>query len=165
MAHQNPLDSELRVLLSGNPTIAMVGASSKPDRPSHEIMNILVDAGFRVIPVNPRETAVLGRRAYPTLEAIPDPVDIVDVFRSASEAPAIADSAAKIGARVLWLQLGIVSEEAAERAAHAGLVVVMDKCIGQTVRRLRITASRTTDLVDLAGRDSFPASDPPPWVP
>jgi predicted CoA-binding protein len=113
MAHQNPSDAELRELLSGNPTIAIVGASSKPDRPSYQIMRDLITAGFRVIPVNPHETAVHGRTAYPTLEAVPDPVQIVDVFRRATETPAIAEAGAAIGARVLWLQMGIVNDEAA----------------------------------------------------
>ena len=138
MAHENPPLDTLRQLLSAAPVIAMVGASSDPDRPSHRIMKLLLGRGFRVIPVHPSETEVLGQRAFPTLEAIPEPVDIVDVFRRPDAAPAIADSAVAIGAKVLWLQLGISSEDAARRAAAAGLVVVMDRCVGETVVELGV---------------------------
>lgn len=138
MAHENPSTAELRELLTGANTIAMVGASSKPGRPSNGIMQILLDAGFRVIPVSPRETEVLGQRAYPTLADVPEPIDIVDVFRRAEETPSIADEAVAAGAKVLWLQLGISNEEAAERAKRGGLTVVMDRCIGETTRELGI---------------------------
>jgi len=121
----------------------MVGASSNPSKPSYEIMKGLLAAGFTVIPVNPTETEVLGRRAYPSLEDIPDRVDIVNVFRRPEQAPEIADAAVKIGARVLWLQTGIVSEEAARRARAGGLEVVMDECIGGTTARLRIRKTRS----------------------
>jgi predicted CoA-binding protein len=119
-------------------TIAMVGASSNPEKPSHGIMGKLLGAGYRVIPVNPRETEVLGQKAYASLSDIPDAVDIVDVFRRAEDTPPIADEAARIGAKVLWLQAGISSEEAAARARAAGLEVVMDLCIGATHSLLRI---------------------------
>jgi predicted CoA-binding protein len=128
----------VRHILETSQTIAMVGASSNPSKPSHDIMKGLLGAGFTVIPVNPTETEVLGRRAYPSLEDLPDRVDIVNVFRRPEQAPEIADAAVKIGARVLWLQTGIVSEEAARRARAGGLEVVMDECIGGTTARLRI---------------------------
>jgi predicted CoA-binding protein len=128
----------LRHILETSQTIAMVGASSNPSKPSYEIMKGLLAAGFTVIPVNPAETDVLGQRAYGSLEEIPDRVDIVDVFRRPEQTPEIADAAVKIGARVLWLQTGIVSEEAAARARAGGLEVVMDECIGGTTARLRI---------------------------
>jgi uncharacterized protein len=128
----------LRHILETSQTIAMVGASSNPSKPSYEIMKGLRAAGFTVIPVNPTETEVLGQRAYGSLEEIPDRVDIVDVFRRPEQAPEIADAAVRIGARVLWLQTGIISEEAATRARAAGLEVVMDECIGGTTARLRI---------------------------
>lgn len=104
-------------------------------------MSILLAAGFQVIPVTPREPRILGRTTYPSLADVPERVDIVDVFRRAEETPAIADEAARIGARVLWLQLGIVNEDAAARARAAGLTVVMDLCIGQTTKRLGIKRS------------------------
>jgi predicted CoA-binding protein len=138
MAHTNPSDDDIRRLLSSSRTIAMVGASSKPDRPSHGVMKTLLHAGYNVIPVTPRETEVLGQRAYASLRDVPQKVDIVDVFRRAEETPAIADDAAAIGAQALWLQLGIYSEEAARRASDGGLIVVMDKCIGQTVSKMGV---------------------------
>jgi predicted CoA-binding protein len=140
--HTNPSDDALRELLGSSTTIAMVGASSKPDRPSHGVFRILLAAGFRVVPVSPRETEVLGVRAVPSLAAVTEPVDIVDVFRRPEEAPGVADEAVAIGARALWLQLGIASEDAAARAAAAGLTVVMDLCLGETVRRLGVVKSR-----------------------
>jgi predicted CoA-binding protein len=139
MSHRNPADSELARLLSDASVIAMVGASSNPEKPSHAIMRQLQHAGYRVIPVNPRETMVLGERAYASLADIPEHVDIVDVFRRAEDTPPIADEAVAIGARALWLQQGIVSEEAATRAGRGGLVTVMDKCIGATRAALGIT--------------------------
>ena len=135
--------SILRHILETSQNIAMVGASSNPSKPSQDIMKGLLAAGFTVIPVNPTETEVLGRPAYPSLEDIPDRVDIVNVFRRAEQTPEIADAAVKIGARVLWLQTGIVSEEAAQRARAGGLEVVMDECIGGTTARLRIRKTRS----------------------
>lgn len=140
MAHTNPSDEALRQLLSSARTIAMVGASSNPSRPSHGVMRFLLDRGLRVVPVNPNETQVHGQRAWPTLEAVPEPTDIVDVFRRSEFTPPIADAAVAVGARALWLQLGVVNEDAAERAKRGGLVVVMDRCIAQTVKDLGIRA-------------------------
>jgi predicted CoA-binding protein len=118
--HVNPSDDALRELLEASTTIAMVGASSKPDRPSNGVMRLLLEAGFRVVPVSPRETEVLGVRAVPSLAAITEPVDIVDVFRRPEETPEVADEAVAAGARVLWLQLGISNEDAAARARGGG---------------------------------------------
>jgi len=132
-------NADLRTLLESARTIAMVGASSNPERPSYEIMKGLLAAGYKVIPVNPTETSVLGQTAYASLEDIPEPVDIVDVFRRPEQTPEIADAAVKIGAKVLWLQTGIVSEEAARRARDGRLAVVMDQCLGGAVARLRIS--------------------------
>ena len=136
-------DAALRTILETSQTIAMVGASSDPSRPSHDIMKRLLAAGFTVIPVNPTETEVLGQQAYASLEDLPDRVDIVNVFRRPDQTPEIADAAVRIGARVLWLQTGIVSEEAARRARAGGLEVVMDECIGGTTARLRIRKRRS----------------------
>jgi predicted CoA-binding protein len=101
-------------------------------------MRKLQSAGYRVIPVNPRETEVLGERSYPSLIDVPEKIDIVDVFRRAEDTPAIAAEAVKIGARALWLQTGISSEEAAATAGAGGLTVVMDACIGATHSLLRV---------------------------
>ena len=142
MPHQNPTDQELKQILTDATTIAMVGASSNPAKPSHRIMQKLQKAGYRVIPVNPSESDILGERSYPSLLDVPERIDIVDVFRRAEDTPGIADEAATIGAKVLWLQSGISSEEAAERATRGGLTVVMDSCIGVTHSLLRIPKKR-----------------------
>ena len=138
MPHSNPTDDQIRALLTNSTTIAMVGASSNPERPSYGIMQRLQRAGYTVIPVNPRETEVLGERAYASLADIPVRVDIVDVFRRAEDTPPIADEAVKIGARALWLQTGIASDEAAARAERGGLMAIMDACIATLHGFLRV---------------------------
>lgn len=110
-------------------TIAVVGLSSNPARDSFRVASYLKAAGYRIIPVNPNEASVLGEKAYARLEDIPEPVDIVDVFRKAEDVPPAAEGAIAIGAKVLWLQLGIVNEAAAAKARAAGLTVVQDACI------------------------------------
>jgi predicted CoA-binding protein len=130
VAHQNPSEQDLKRLLSDARSIAIVGASSDPDRPSNGIMRKLKSVGYRVIPVNPNETDVLGERAYPSLLDVPERIDIVDVFRRAEYTPAIADEAVKVGAKALWLQSGVSNEDAAARASAGGLTVVMNACIG-----------------------------------
>ena len=109
--------------------IAMVGLSSNPFRPSHFAAIYLIAEGYEVIPVNPRESEVLGRKSYPSLGAIPCPVEVVDIFREPAAVPAIVDEAIGIGAKVIWMQLGVIHEEAADRARAAGLEVVMDRCM------------------------------------
>jgi predicted CoA-binding protein len=141
MPHTNPSVDELRAILGRTRVIAMVGASSDPSRPSYSVMKILLDAGFDVIPVNPRETEVHGRAAVRSLADITVPIDIVDVFRPAETTPAIADEAVAAGAAVLWLQLGITNDDAAARATAGGLIVVMDECLGAFVKRHAITTS------------------------
>jgi uncharacterized protein len=110
-------------------TIAMVGLSPNRLRPSFFVAQYLQYRGYRVVPVNPSATEILGETCYPSLSDIPFKVDVVDVFRAPSAAPAIAEEAIKIGARALWLQFGVISPEAAEKAAASGLDVVMDKCM------------------------------------
>lgn len=138
MSHHNPSDDVLIKILTEATTVAMVGASSNPEKPSHGIMKQLLAAGYRVIPVNPKETEILGQKAYAQLADIQDKVDIVDVFRRSEDTPQIADEAVAIGAKTLWLQLGVTNEDAAARAAAAGLNVIMDKCLGATHRVLHI---------------------------
>jgi predicted CoA-binding protein len=136
MPHTNPPDDQLKQILKNASTIAVVGASGNADKPSYGIMQQLKGAGYKVIPVNPRETEILGERSYPSLIDVPEPVDIVDVFRRAEDTPAIADEAVKIGAKALWLQQGIENDDAARRASAGGLAVVMNACIASTVARL-----------------------------
>ena len=118
-------------ILNENRTLAMVGLSADPMRPSHFAAIYMQSEGYDVIPVNPRYAGetILGQRVYASLEEIPRPVQIVDVFRRAEEAPGVARSAIGIGAKVLWLQLGVINEEAARIAREAGLDVVMDRCV------------------------------------
>jgi predicted CoA-binding protein len=126
-------------ILRGTKTIAVVGLSSNPMRASHGVAEYLKSAGYRIIPVNPNETEVLGEKAYARLEDVPEPVDIVDVFRRAEEVPPVAESAIRIGAKVLWMQLGIENAVAAEKARGAGLVVVEDSCLMVEHKRRRET--------------------------
>jgi uncharacterized protein len=136
-----PEDRELRALLGDAHTIAVVGLSSKPDRPSNSVASYLQDHGYRIVPVNPKETEVLGERAYASLRDLPDDihVDVVDVFRRAEETPGVARDAVAIGARVLWLQDGIVNEDAYRIASDAALEVIMGVCIRSTIQRLDTT--------------------------
>jgi predicted CoA-binding protein len=145
--HINPSDAELKQLLMNALTIAVVGASSKPDRSSYGIMQKLQSVGYHVIPVNPNEAEVLGERAYASLADIRVPVDIVDVFRRSEYTPQIADEAVKIGAKALWLQMGVENEDAARRAKAGGLTVVMDSCIGTMHAVLRVPPKKTPEPV------------------
>lgn len=131
-----PPDRELMELLEDRPIVAVVGASSRLDRPSHTVMRALMEQGYTVIPVNPNEVSVLGQTCYPDLRAVPRRIDLVDVFRRPEHTPDIARAAAEVGARVLWLQVGVVNEEAAAIARTAGLVVVMDRCLKVEHERL-----------------------------
>jgi predicted CoA-binding protein len=132
-------DAAIRELLRSKPRIAMVGASSNPGRPSHGVMQALLRAGYDVVPVNPRETAIEGVTCYPSVAAAVEatgPVDIVDVFRRPDLCVEHAREAVAVGARCLWLQLGIANAEAARIAHEAGLAVVMDRCTIIEHRRL-----------------------------
>lgn len=113
-------------------TIAVVGASADPAKAAYRIPQYLQQQGYRIIPVNPRGGEILGEPVYSTLLDVREPIDVVDVFRPAVEAPEVARQASAIGAKVLWLQLGIVSDEARQIATEGGLQVVMDKCMGAT---------------------------------
>jgi predicted CoA-binding protein len=138
MPHDNPPDDQIRELLAGARRIAVVGASSNPERPSYGIFGQLLRAGYDVIPVNPNETSVHGQAAYASLREVPGPIDIVNVFRRSEHTPAVAGEAVAIAARALWLQSGIRSESAAELATAGGLVVIMDACIGVMHSLLRV---------------------------
>jgi uncharacterized protein len=131
-------ERELRTLLGDAHTVAVVGLSSRPGRPSFEVATYLQDHGYRIVPVNPNETTVLGGRAYPTLLDIPRDltIDVVDVFRRAEHTPEVARQAVEIGAKVLWLQEDIVSDEAAAIATAGGLDVIMGVCIKHVRERL-----------------------------
>ncbi|MGI9050019.1 MAG: CoA-binding protein [Rubrobacteraceae bacterium] len=128
--HLNPGDAEIRDLLRGSSTVAVVGLSEKPYRTSHAIARALQGFGFKVFPVNPNLGGpVLGEEPYDSVREVPEPVDIVDVFRRGSEVMPVAEDAVAAGARVLWMQSGIVNEEAAAYARDHGLIVIMDRCI------------------------------------
>lgn len=131
-----PPDALLRELLGAKPVIAIVGASSNPERPSHGVMFGLLDAGYDVIPVNPNEREILGRPCYPDLASIPRPVDIVDVFRRREHLAGVAREAVAVKARVLWLQLGLADAEAEAIARAGGLTVIADRCLWIEHRRL-----------------------------
>jgi uncharacterized protein len=110
-------------------TIAVVGLSSNPARPSYEVTEYLQRAGYKIVPVNPNEREVLGEKSYARLEDVPGKIEIVDIFRRAEDVPPVVESAIRAGAKVVWMQLGIENEEAAERARGAGLTVVEDACL------------------------------------
>lgn len=149
-------DDFLKQVLGDHHTIAMVGASPKPHRDSHRVMAYLQGQGYRVIPVNPqcRGEDILGERVYAQLEDIPEriKVDLVDVFRRSEAVPEIVDSAIRIGAKALWLQLGVIHGEAARRAQEYGLQVVMDRCPKIDIPRLGLEQpsrlDRNTDQLD-----------------
>ncbi len=132
----NPPDDELRGILERYRHIAVVGLSDKPDRPSHGVASYLQGAGYTIVPVNPTIQQALGIPAVTSLEAVPPPVEIVDVFRRPEDVPPVVEDAIAAGAKVLWLQEGIVNEDAAARARSAGLTVVQDRCMLKEHRRL-----------------------------
>jgi hypothetical protein len=133
-----PSDEEVRSVFDESATIAVVGLSSNPYRPSHGVARFLQGRGYRIIPVNPNERVVLGEKAYGSLSDVPDPIDVVDVFRRAEETPDVARQAVVIGAKILWLQEGVVNEEAKRIGEEGGLKVFMDMCMSKEARRLGI---------------------------
>lgn len=129
MKFENPTSQEICKLLHEVHSIAVVGLSPNTARPSFGVAKALQSFGYRIFPVRPLITEVLGEKAYPDLESLPELPDIVEVFRSPEHVPAIVDSCIKLGIKKLWLQDGVVHEEAALRAQHAGITVVMDRCM------------------------------------
>ncbi len=136
MIHLNSL-KDMERILTDNSTVAVVGLSPKTARPSHQVAAYLQRAGYRIIPVNPGQSEILGEVCYPDLTAIPEPVHIVDIFRRSDQVEPIVRQAVDIGARVIWMQEGIVNRAACRLARDAGLTVVMDRCLKVEHARLR----------------------------
>lgn len=125
----NPSTDDIKRILTENKTIAVVGLSPKWNRPSHFAAKYMKNHGYKIIPVNPGYDEILGEKSYKSLLDIPDPVDIVDIFRRSKDVPPIVEDAIEIGAKVVWMQLTVVNEAAAQRARDAGLEVVMNRCV------------------------------------
>jgi len=131
-------ESAIAGLLASSKTIAVVGLSSKTFRPSFGVSQYLQSAGYRIIPVNPNESLILGEKCYARLEDIPEKVDIVDIFRRSELVPEVVDAAIRINVRAIWMQEGVANEPSAARARSAGLFVVMDLCIAKELHKLHI---------------------------
>jgi uncharacterized protein len=137
-AHASGVGDPITEILKASKTIAVVGLSNRKFRPSYGVAEYLKKAGYRIIPVNPQETEVLGEKSYARLEDVPEKIDIVDIFRRSEFVPEIVEAAIKIGARAVWMQEGVIHPEAAEAARKGGLVVVMDHCmLKEHARRFR----------------------------
>ena len=130
-------NEEIRRIFAECRTIAVVGLSSKYDRPSHGVASYMRDLGYEVIAVNPNETEVFGNTAYPDLASVPKKIELVDIFRRSDEAGKVVDQAISVGAKAVWMQEGVIDQDAAQRAADAGLMVVMDRCWLKEHRRQR----------------------------
>jgi predicted CoA-binding protein len=132
----------IRTVLERTRTIALVGASPKPHRASYQVMHFLINEGYTVYPVNPSQAGseILGQRVYASLDEIEHPIDLVDIFRNAVDAGGVVDEAIHVGAGAVWMQLGVINEEAAQRAHLAGLDVVMDRCPAIEIPRLKALA-------------------------
>lgn len=136
MAFQNPPDETIKAVLATPQTVAVVGCSPNPERDSHRIARLLQARGHRVVPVNPGHREILGETCYVSLRDIPAPVDMVDIFRRSEQVAPIVDEAIEVGAKIVWMQLGVIDERAAIKAQNAGLTVVMDRCPAIEYRRL-----------------------------
>jgi predicted CoA-binding protein len=131
-----PVTTPERDILNRYRTIAVVGASNDTDKPANYVPEYVKAHGYRIIPVNPTETEVLGERSYPDLASVPDPIEVVNIFRRSEDVPPVVDAAIEAGAKAIWMQSGIINEEAAEVARAAGLEVVMDRCMRTELRRM-----------------------------
>jgi len=129
--------SQIDSILRSCRTIAVVGLSNRRFRPSYGVAEYMQKAGYRIVPVNPNESQVLGEKCYPDLDSVPEAVDIVDIFRRSEYVPEIVEAAIRKGAKAIWMQEGVIHEEAARRAEKAGLAVIMDRCILKDHRRLK----------------------------
>ncbi len=129
------MDALIDRILAGTRTVAVVGISDKPDRPSHVVARYLKERGYTIIPVNPALQEVLGEKAYPSLSEVPGTVDLVDVFRKSADVPPIAEEAIRSGARFFWMQEGVENDEARERLERAGIPVVMDRCVKKELQK------------------------------
>jgi len=123
-------------ILNSSRVVAVVGLSPNPERPSYRVGSYLKEQGYKIIPVNPTAEEILDEVSYPDLASIPEPVDVVDIFRRSEDVPAIIEDAIRIGAKAVWMQEGVINEEAAARAKEAGLLVVMDKCMFKEHQKL-----------------------------
>lgn len=135
---KNATPDEIKQILEGAHVIAVVGLSDKPDRDSFRVSSYMKDQGYRIIPINPAISEILGEKSYARLEDVPEKIDVVDIFRKPETVPEIVDSAIKIGAKAIWMQEGVVHNESAEKARNAGLKVVMDRCMLKENRKLEI---------------------------
>jgi predicted CoA-binding protein len=136
-------ESAIEPILEQSRTIAVVGLSSRDWRPSHQIAKYLQEAGYRIIPVNPNETEVLGEKAYTSLEDVPVTIDTVNIFRRSEYVPPVVESAIRVGAKAVWMQEGVIDQQAAQRARDAGLRVVMDRCIFKEHRQWMASRKHT----------------------
>ena len=133
--YQNPSDDQIKEIVQKYKRVAVVGLSSDQTRPSNAVAKYLQRKGFKIIPVNPNETEILGEKAYPNLSAIPEKVEIVDIFRRPEQVPPIVDEAIKIKALVVWMQEGVINHPAALKASQNGIIVVMDRCMLKECRK------------------------------
>ena len=143
MAFVNPSTEEIRTLLTRARTVAVVGLSPEPDRPSHKVASALQGFGFRIIPVHPMAREILGEKVYPDLASVPEQIDLVDVFRAPEQVDEVIDACIALRVPAVWLQDGVVNEPAAQRARHAGLTVIMDRCVYRDVAQLFDAAPRS----------------------